>query len=100
MADGRWRLDLVGFDYKRAVLMMRRKRSYEQLAELCGYASKSGIMKVVAGTEPRHRNGELIHGTFRDLFPSEDVPLRPGQGQAHDGASVHPSGRKRKPKGG
>ena len=97
---GHWRLELVGFDYKAALLRMRQERSYEQLAELCGYASKSGIMRIVNGSEPKHRNGELIHGTFRDLFPDEDVPLRPGQGQAHDAANVHQSGRKRRPKRG
>lgn len=96
-AKGSWskRLEMVGFDYRAALLKMRKERTYEQLAELCGYAGKSGIERVIQGSEPLHRNGELIHGAYRDLF-GEKPPLRPGQGIEDGAQKVHPSGRKRR----
>lgn len=58
----------VGFDYSRALLEIRKQRTYAQIAEFCGYESAQAIGRVIKGAVPGHKHGEAIFVLYRELF--------------------------------
>ena len=58
----------VGFDYAKALLEIRKKRTYEQIAEYCGYETPSAISRVLTGSVPSHPQGEAIWALHCELF--------------------------------
>jgi len=50
----------VGFDYRQAVLELRRVMSLAQIAEYLGYASWSSIVQITNGAIPAHPQGEAL----------------------------------------
>jgi hypothetical protein len=59
----------VGFDYARAILDIRAEMTYEQIAEVCGFADKKSVERVAnGGVIPRHPQGEAIYVVYVELF--------------------------------
>lgn len=58
----------VGFDYAKALLHIRQHRTYEQIAEFCGYANPSSIQRLLAGSPPAHPQGEAIYVLYQQIF--------------------------------
>lgn len=57
----------AGFDYANAVLELRGIKSpygvltYDRIAEICGYESKSSIAEILTGHIPPHPQGEALY---------------------------------------
>lgn len=59
----------AGFDYQRTVLELRVVKTYQQIAEFCGWASHSAVADVAAGRRiPSHPQGEALWILYLDLF--------------------------------
>lgn len=67
----------AGFDYRRTVLELRVVKTYEQIAEFCGYASSASVARIAAGTQvPAHPQGEALWIMYWELF-NRKPPLIP-----------------------
>ena len=58
----------TGFDYARAVLDLRGKMSYEEIAYICGYEGPSSVFRVMNGVIPSHPRGEAIWALYVRVF--------------------------------
>lgn len=73
----------VGFDYSAALLRIRGKRTYAEIAEYCGYEDGSAISKIIQGDrEPSHKRGEAIWVLYLELF-GEKPPRSHAQAAGH-----------------
>lgn len=61
----------VGFDYVKALLDIRRQKTYEQIAEYCGYEDRSAVARVISGAIPAHPQGEAIWSLYVELYGSK-----------------------------
>ena len=68
----------VGFDYRQAVLELRRIMSVAQIAEYLGYASWSSIVQITNGAVPAHPQGEALWVLYVREF-SRKPPLTADQ---------------------
>ncbi len=58
----------VGFDYARAVLEIRKRMTYEEIAACLGYEYASSVGNIVNGRIPNHPQGEALFVLYRELF--------------------------------
>lgn len=78
----------VGFDYVAALLRIRERLTYDEIAEVIGYDSKGGISRIMDGkTTPSHVRGEAIWALYVELF-HERPPLRSSQNIRNNGQLV------------
>jgi len=57
-----------GFDYSLALLKIRAKMTYQEIAEYIGYESANGVYKVISGSIPNHKVGEAIYILYFEMF--------------------------------
>jgi hypothetical protein len=58
----------TGFDYRKAILRIRGKMTYQEISEYCGYENASSIARILQGTIPLHPQGEAIYYLYCNLF--------------------------------
>ena len=61
----------VGFDYPKAVLKIKERMTYAEIAEYCGYASPTAVLNLTVGAIPSHPQGEAIWVLYQMLFGSK-----------------------------
>lgn len=81
----------VGFDYSRAMLEIRGRMTYEEIAAYLGYESVGSIGNIINGRIPNHPQGEAIFTLYRKLF-GKKPPMTSAQARGvedfHERASV------------
>ena len=58
----------AGFNYAAALLKLRARYTYDQIAEYCGYESKGSVSDILAGKTPLHPQGEAIFILYVETF--------------------------------
>ncbi len=58
----------VGFDYAKAVLEIRKRMTYEEIAACLGYEYASSVGNIVNGRIPNHPQGEALFVLYLELF--------------------------------
>lgn len=58
----------AGYDYPAAILELRNRFTYDEIAQYCGYESSKSIGWILRGKEPKHRSGEALYILFVETF--------------------------------
>lgn len=64
----------AGFDYSRALLELRRRFTYDEIAQACGWESRSSVARILTGTVPHHPQGEALYILYVETFKRKPHP--------------------------
>lgn len=66
----------VAFDYAKALLEIRKRMTYEEIAAFIGYESVGSIGDIIRGRIPNHPQGQAIYVLYIELFKRKP-PMTP-----------------------
>lgn len=58
----------VGFNYAQALLEIRKRMTYEEIAAFIGYENASSVAQIIKGRIPNHPQGQAIWVLYVELF--------------------------------